>query len=768
MALKEELKEQEKNCIEVKDFVNLALKALEEPSDIAYAKELLGSAEEECKFPDDYVAIAEVYVKLNEINKAEELYETAEENAFEPLEFAKIAHSIFLYLGNADKSLELYKSSIKEAKKIQDLIDILNLIQSDFPENEIINEISNKISSSIKNVEDFKKILSEILTKSKTIADKIAKEYEKKVDGLEQIVQFATVLNELLSEKEWAKQLLEDGVEDAKFTKEFISLAKGFNSLGETEKSIELLQQAKDYAISPEENLELAFALWELQKEKNLVSSLLQKSYKSIKDRTKITELIIFSKENLQNPELAKEILSYLINNPLSNDDLLKNIIMGFKVLNDPSFTAQNFNQALQVINDPKDLVSFGIEYFNILGNKTHAKEFFEKALMNSTKFEQFIDIAKRYYNIIGSDEFLSNCLKACEKSASITNEYIELAQIYFETLKDLENSRKCLETAEEIVASLQDIKAVVDNVKKLFPDDENWHKRVEDKLKKREANQSKYDSLLKLEKDAKYLKDYLGLVDKVMEELDDVYYAKKLLNKAIDLLDNQYLNIENYYKLCQSILKTTKDTDWVENILNSLYHNKILFISDLNQLLHYVQILLPDKEKVKVMAETFINGWKRKIKDLNDALKLAILMQNYNFPKTEIENFFAEFSKNQSEFENLYVLLDFSLKYEYDNFANSILKKIWEAVKNSNQFISLIKLLLNYNFKSEELNLKYFEFAKKVENFEEILVLAENYSKLFGKNNLDNFIKLSKSKFGNRSEIFEKIHNIILEEKYW
>ncbi|MFN3329914.1 MAG: hypothetical protein ACK419_03200, partial [Pyrinomonadaceae bacterium] len=94
MATREQLQEQEKNCIEVKDYLELVKKALEEPSDLEYAKKLLAEAEEECKFPDDYILVAEIYVKLNDIEKALEAYENAEDNAFEPLELGRLAHSI--------------------------------------------------------------------------------------------------------------------------------------------------------------------------------------------------------------------------------------------------------------------------------------------------------------------------------------------------------------------------------------------------------------------------------------------------------------------------------------------------------------------------------------------------------------------------------------------------------------------------------------------------------------------------------------------------
>ncbi len=171
MPLKEELKEQEKNCVDVKDYVELAKKALEEPVDIEYAKELLETAEDECKFPDEYVMVAEIYAQMNEKDKAEELYESAEDNAFEPLELARLAHSIFCHLKNVDKSKELFQNALKDAKKVQEFFELLSYIQMDFPESDLHKTITEKISSTIRSVDELTKVAKEIAEKRQKSCD---------------------------------------------------------------------------------------------------------------------------------------------------------------------------------------------------------------------------------------------------------------------------------------------------------------------------------------------------------------------------------------------------------------------------------------------------------------------------------------------------------------------------------------------------------------------------------------------------------------------
>lgn len=768
MALKTELKELEKNCVDVKDYVELALKALEEPSDPEYAKELLVSAEDECKFPDDYLLVAEVYAKLNDKAKVEELCETAEENAFEPLELGRVAHCVFQFLNDTDKAKEIYQNALKDAKKGQDLGELLSYIQTDFPESDLQKSAISKISSQVKNLEELEKIVKEVLPKNQDLAVQIAKEFEKKIDGIENTANFSKLVFSLFSDKDWTTRLLEEVVDDAKFTKEFVQLAKAFYIIGATEKIAELLDQAKDYAMTGEENYELALAVWELQNDKKSTTELLQKSYKTIKDKNTLASLVKFAKVELENNDIAEEILNFLIENTTSSDELLQNIKFGYEILQNKSQTKEHFKKALDKLAESKDLVTFGTECFNLIGDKEITQRFFDKAFENAVKFEQFTDLGRKYYNLFGADEFIAKVLAKCEEIAKSTTEYIEISNLYFELLKEPESARKNLETAEEIVASLQDMKLVVENVKKFFANDENWVKQVEEKLEKREANQSKYDEFLKLEKDARFLKDYLTLAEKVIDELDDIYYARKLLNKAKELLDNQYLNIENYFKLCKTIILQTKDLQWAKSILDFVYNTRLRFVHQLDQILDFVNLLFEDKELVKTITETYLNGWKQKIKSKYEAIKFAKLLQKYKFANSEIENFLENYFRDEKDFQHLLSLLNIAFEFRMENLKNKVLDEIWNSVSDVNDFLTLVKLLVEKNYNKSELIGKFKEFIGKTRKSNELILLAENYSKLFGTEKIDEIFNLIISKSEKHIELLDKIKTIILEEKYW
>ncbi|MEJ5286393.1 MAG: hypothetical protein CH6_2757 [Candidatus Kapaibacterium sp.] len=767
MPLKEELKEQEKNCVDVKDYVELAKKALEEPVDIEYAKELLETAEDECKFPDEYVMVAEIYAQMNEKDKAEELYESAEDNAFEPLELARLAHSIFCHLKNVDKSKELFQNALKDAKKVQEFFELLSYIQMDFPESDLHKTITEKISSTIRSVDELTKVAKEIAEKDKNLAIQIVKDYEKKVDGVINIANLSNLVYELFNDKDWAVELLEEAKDEAKFTNEFITLAKAFDKLGLKENVNELLEEARNYAVSAEENYDLAIAVWDILKDKTLTTTLLQKSYKSLKDKKAITNILTFSYQQLEDKEFSKEILDFLVENSTSNDELLQNIKLGFEILKDKEISSKHFETALSKLTEPKDLIKFGTELFNLIGDEEQTKIFFKKAFDNSVNFEQFLELTQKYFNLFVKDEFVLQSLEKCEEIAKSSVENIEIAKLYMNLMNDREKAKKNLEVADEIVASLQDMKLVAETVKKLFPDDEEWIKQVEEKLAKRQANQNKYDEFLKLEKDAKYLKDYLTLAERVITELDDVYYAKKLLNKANELLDNQYLNIENYYKLSKAIIQLTKDTNWAKSIFDSLF-KRIRFIQELEDILKFVHKLFDDKEKTKAITETYLNSWQRKTTNLFDALKFSKVLQKYKFETSEIENFLKNFVVNEKSFSSLFPALKLAYDLNLDNLKKEILNEIWKLDLTSNEFVVLLKFLVEKGYDKDELLTKFNEFCHRTNKPEDLILLAENYSNIFGVENIEQTIRSILEKAKDYEDILYKIKSIVVEQKYW
>jgi hypothetical protein len=109
----------------------------------------------------------------------------------------------------------------------------------------------------------------------------------------------------------------------------------------------------------------------------------------------------------------------------------------------------------------------------------------------------------------------------------------------------------------------------VVEAAKADFADDDARVARVQAKYEKRAANQAKYVEFGKQEDLADTPKKLFALADQVMAELDDPFYAAKLLGKVEAMLDQGDYQFLRYRPLILAVDKHVNDAAWVARLLD-------------------------------------------------------------------------------------------------------------------------------------------------------------------------------------------------------
>lgn len=772
MSKKDELKELEKSCVEVKDYIELFQKALEEPSDIEYANELLLAVEEECKFPSDYVLVAEGYSLLGNKEKAYELFEEAEESAFEPLEFAQIGKSIFNYLNDLEKAKGLFLRATKDIKKLSDAVSILCMIQPNIDDKETINELFAKIQSQCRGIEDYRNVIKSMVERTGNIqfAKAFAQSVEGKLDGIDQTIDFASLIFEIFNDKEWSIKLLDEITDDAKFTREFIKLANFYRELGETDKAIEMMEAAKDFAISGEEFLELAFAYWDFEQNKTLCKSLIEKSLKDIKEQKQLIDLAKFCSEKLNASDLTQKILLQIESKAATKNDYITLVQLAFTLTDDIEFGLGIYDKLLERVDSPTDLLSIAEDVINRTRDTERSKKFFDKAIQNCSAFKQMVEIAEKANTLFNDKQFTLGILTQASHLAKGTTDYLLLAEKSFLLIDDKSFGIRNLEIAEEIVTSLSEMKSVCESFGKLLSDNAEHIQRVNEKLAKREMFQSKYDEFQKIENDAKYLRDYLRLAEIVMKEINDVYYCRRLLTKAAKLLDSQFLSVENYTKLAKAMVELTMDTGWAILLFDNLYSNRIVFLNDLLILCRSVEQVFEDKEIIKGLQEKYINNSKNKVRNLSDALKLAKIMVEFNLNNEDIVALLDKFVDSIDSLPIAIEFLKFAITQNFDRISGNIKEKMWSLVDSQNDLVMLSRFLLEAGEPKDEVVESYIKFVEKINSREMFLTLVSNFYELFGDDNMfDKFAKSVGTKLDKQQrKQIEKLRAIFIEQKYW
>ena len=131
-------------------------------------------------------------------------------------------------------------------------------------------------------------------------------------------------------------------------------------------------------------------------------------------------------------------------------------------------------------------------------------------------------------------------------------------------------------------MAGLDEMQKLVAAVEAHLADDAERLARVKAKLEKRQANHTRYLEFQQLEKDATTVKQLLALADRVQTELEDPFYAAKLIESAEKLLDDTggSYQFSRYKPILVAIDRNLDDADWLGRLLDRAAENATDFIA--------------------------------------------------------------------------------------------------------------------------------------------------------------------------------------------
>jgi len=110
--------------------------------------------------------------------------------------------------------------------------------------------------------------------------------------------------------------------------------------------------------------------------------------------------------------------------------------------------------------------------------------------------------------------------------------------------------------------------------------DDAQRLTRVREKLEKRQANHARYLEFQQLEKEATSVKQFLALAERVRLELEDPFYAAKLIESAEAQLDGTSYQFSRYKPILIAVDSNLDDTAWLGRLLDRAAENATDFIA--------------------------------------------------------------------------------------------------------------------------------------------------------------------------------------------
>ena len=387
----------------------------------------------------------------------------------------------------------------------------------------------------------------------------------------------------------YAKELMDRVADDCQFTKDLAACAVVYKALDEQDRAEELLQTAEDYCMSGEEQVALAEAKFKVLGDK---AAAIQAYEKALKETSNLDPLIDLAKNVMRvisYSAFAKKVLEKAEAKISRAVEYSKLAAASAEHLMDKDYAEAIFNKAADKLSSVPDLLSLAGEVTKTLGDPARAKALYQRALEGATDFsaaKTLIESAKQ----AGDAAFMQAALKKAGDLATATGEYIELAE-GLASVGDKPGATALLDRAEDAVAGLDEMQKLVTAVETHLADDVERLARVKAKLEKRQANHTRYMEFQQLEKEAVTVKQFLALAERVRLELEDPFYAAKLIESAETLLDGTGYQFSRYKPILLAVDKNLDDTAWLSRLLDRAAENATDFIAFKNLVVTAAQL---------------------------------------------------------------------------------------------------------------------------------------------------------------------------------
>lgn len=322
-----------------------------------------------------------------------------------------------------------------------------------------------------------------------------------------------------------AKAALDKVAGDAMFTKDFVTLAIGYQALGDAGKAGDMLGQGADFAMDGSEKVAVGMGQWLALGDAAAAAKALGGALKEVSATEELYGLAGVVAE-LNDAALFGQVTDKIKAKAGRAGDFARLARMLAKG-GAAGKAVETLNEGAAKYGSPADLIALSGAMAEI--DPAAAGALYDKALDSAKDFTALMQVLAA---AAGNAEFTKAVLGKAGAVATVSGELIQLAGAYAEA-GDATGVTDMLTKAEESVANLDEMRKVVEAVEKHAAADAARLERVKAKLAKREANQAKYVELQNEEGKCSTVKQYIALADRIMADLDDAAYASKVLGLA-------------------------------------------------------------------------------------------------------------------------------------------------------------------------------------------------------------------------------------------
>lgn len=367
-----------------------------------------------------------------------------------------------------------------------------------------------------------------------------------------------------------ARKALDKVAGDAMFTKDFVTLAIGYQALGDAAKAKEMLGQGGDFAMDGSEKVAVGMGQWLALSDAAAAGKALAGALKEVSATEELYTLANVVAE-INDATLFGQIADKIKTKCGRAADfarLGKLIAKG-----DKAKAIEIINEGAAKYGSPADLIALSGAMGEV--DPAAAAALHAKALDSAKDFTALMQVLTA---AAGNADFTKAVLAKGLSIAKSTGEFLQLVEANA-SIGNAAGVTEMLGAAEDAVNNLDDMRKIVDAVSKHAGDDAERVARLKDRLAKREANQAKYVAIQNEEGKAKTIKQFIALGDRIMAELEDASYAAKLLGSAENLMRADGAFHFSRFKPLILAVDRLGDKDWLSKLLDESAASAVDFV---------------------------------------------------------------------------------------------------------------------------------------------------------------------------------------------
>lgn len=478
MATRNDLQDREHDCLSAAEFLEIAGYALQPPADPGYARQLAKRSEALCRTPHEFVTLAEFAVqKLHDARYGNELFAAAASIA------KTVEHRLLIATSGAHHGMDagtiadnLHRAAALAQDHTQQ-IAIARCARLECHNLMLADDLLQSTLASDTTLETHLQLIRDLLAADEPqLAELRHTQASRLCASMPALIEYTEARLHWFNDPDGALKMLGDAEADCQSTAEFTALATAYQNLFKDQERVdELMELAEEYALTADDQLDLARACWQDLSRWEHAETAYRNALNLLASPNRLIDVGTEIATGFGRRALALAYLTKARHIARDDEHMLRIATAMQHHAAAPDEAGATLIGAAKASTDPAAVERLAAHALT-LKQTQNAEQIYRHGLSLTTSCNAALTIANALLNTGLSNIIVREAIKAAETHARITLDFLRCADLVGSTLHDTPWQRHLLHCALQQVADLDELDAASHTIKQTFPDDPSWN----------------------------------------------------------------------------------------------------------------------------------------------------------------------------------------------------------------------------------------------------------------------------------------------------